>query len=76
MLEKKGLALIWLVEQQESLSGLLSVGAKKFNRHHDSVLRENVKVEQINSDVFYYSLQRRILPSGNKSANVLWPSVP
>lgn len=36
---------------------------------HNSLSQENVKVEQINSDLFYYYLQRRIWPPGSMSAN-------
>ena len=41
-----------------------------FNHLHNSLSHKNVKVEQINSDFFYYYLQRRIWPPGSMSANV------
>lgn len=60
----------WFAEKQEILSAFFSVGAEMFNHLHNSLSHKNVKVEQINSDFFYYYLQRRIWPPGSISANV------
>lgn len=48
----------------------------KYNPFRGSLLREHVKMKHMNSDLFYYYLQRRMLPPENMSANVFWPSSP